>query len=369
MSAKGRKTVRKRKGGHGWIGGLSFTVVAAAFAFLQLLSYLSVVVNPVKTWFFSLFGLMFPLLFLVNSALLVWAVARRPKYMVLPLLAILPSLFFVGRFIRFSGPEEMEAVSGTKVKILTYNVDRFAYKSRKADQKERMDSVFNFLSSSDADIICLQEFSCADLGALQYLVKNRLPGYFAEYYLFKGKNRYSGNVTLSRNKAVAKGKILFEDSVNLALWSEYDYGGERFRVYNCHFESYAISLSSIWHSLTGNKEKMQETGQKYRKSLSRRPEQVDAVLSHFDESPCAGVVCGDFNDNPMSYTYHRMRRASKDSFVEAGKGFGASFSAFWPFLRIDYVFVPESWEVLSHKTSRIRFSDHYPIVAECIAKR
>ena len=72
-----------------------------------------------------------------------------------------------------------------------------------------------------------------------------------------------------------KGKILFEDSRNLALWTEYDVRSQRFRVYNCHFESYAISLTNIWLTLTGNSEAMQETGTKYRKSLTRRPVPAD----------------------------------------------------------------------------------------------
>ena len=66
----------------------------------------------------------------------------------------------------------------------------------------------------------------------------------------------------------------------------------------------------------------------------------------------------------MSYTYHKLSYNRKDTFKESGKGFAATYSVLWPMLRIDYVFIPESFEGLSHKTIKCDFSDHYPVVTE-----
>ncbi len=364
--ARRTKQQKKRNRLFHWIKGISYSVVALVFAGLQLLSYLSAVVNPAKVWFFSIFGLLFLPIFIINVILAIWAACHKSALALIPLVAILPSFFLVGRFFR-TGQDDVQMLnSDNGIRIITCNIDRFAYDRKIEDRQERIDSVFGFLSRNNADVVCLQEFACSDPSDIRHLVKNKLPGYNIEYYLFKGRKGFSGNVTLSRHKASDKGKILFEDSRNLALWTEYEVCGQRFRVYNCHFESYAISLSNIWQTLTGDTSAMHETGNKYRKSLSRRPKQVDAVLNHFDNSPCSGVVCGDFNDNPMSYTYHRVSRMDKDSFIEAGQGFGSTFSAFWPLLRIDYVFVPESWTVVSHKTPKTSFSDHYPVITDCI---
>lgn len=361
-----KKKTRKKNRLFHWIKGISYSFVALTFALLQMLSYLSAVVNPAKVWFFSIFGLLFLPIFIINIILAVWAAAHRSPLALIPLIAILPSVFFVGRFFRGNQDEIASFNRDDGIRIITCNIDRFAYDRKIEDRNERIDSVLTFLQKHEPDVICLQEFYCSDPSDIKHLIKKHLPGYEIEYYLFKARKGFCGNVTLSRFKASDKGKILFEDSRNLALWTEYDVRSQRFRVYNCHFESYAISLSNIWLTLTGNSEARQETGTKYRKSLTRRPKQVDAVLTHFDNSPCAGVVCGDFNDNPMSYTYHRVRRVDKDSFIEAGDGFGATFTAFWPLLRIDYVFVPENWTVVSHKTVKTGFSDHYPIITDCI---
>ena len=101
-------------------------------------------------------------------------------------------------------------------------------------------------------------------------------------------------------------------------------------------------------------------------SISRRPKQADMILKDIASSPVEAFVCGDFNDNPMSYTYFRLSRDRSDSFVEAGSGFGATYSFLWPMLRIDYILYPERFRAVMHKTLKVRYSDHYPIVADII---
>lgn len=358
--------MKKKKKRRNLFYGISALLLMSAAACLLLLSYLSTVANPERAWFFSLFGLLFFPAAVLNLVLLCWAAARRSPLAAVPLLALLPSLLFVGRYVRFGGGGEPvpEAASSPGLRIVTYNVDRFSYRRGKMTRGECVDSVFSWLGRQNADIICLQEYLTDNPSSLKAFVRSRMPGYGIEYYFLKGRDSYCGNMTLSRLPSVGKGKVLFENSSNLALYSDYVDGGRRFRVYNCHFESYAISMSNIWKSLTGDRESFRKTEDKYRKSIVRRPGQVNSVLAHIEDSPVEAIVCGDFNDNPMSYTYHRMGRGRKDTFVEAGRGFGATYSAFWPMLRIDYVFIPEEWGAVSHRTDRVKFSDHYPVVAE-----
>ena len=136
-------------------------------------------------------------------------------------------------------------------------------------------------------------------------------------------------------------------------------------MYNCHFESYNISFSGIVRAIFDrNQEAITATGVKMKRSITRRPKQVDQVFKDIEGCPVDAFVCGDFNDNPMSYTYFRMNRGRKDTFVEAGDGFGATYSLLWPMLRIDYVLCPGSYEVASHSTPRVRYSDHYPVITE-----
>ena len=59
-----------------------------------------------------------------------------------------------------------------------------------------------------------------------------------------------------------------------------------------------------------------------------------------------------------------MTRGRNDAFVEGGSGLGATYSHFWPFLRIDYVLVPEEYEPINCEIHKVKFSDHYPVVAD-----
>lgn len=354
--------------------GISARVMMSCAAALLLLSFLSVVADPAKAWFFTIFGLLFIPLFIVNLILFVWALKRRSKSFVIPVIALLPSIFFIGAYFQFpsSSRPSMPSDEESAVRIVTYNVGRFMQPDKKkvaGGRKACSDSVRSFLASQDADIICLQEFYASDLKEVQSFAKGIGKGYRPEYYLFKGRYGYYGNVTFSRMKARDKGVVKFEDSANLAIYTDYSAGGRTFRVYNCHFESYNISMSGILRSVRRqDREALKETEHKMRRGITRRPRQVNQVMENISKSPVPAFVCGDFNDSPMSYTYYRLSKGRDDSFRKAGEWFGSTFSFLWPLLRIDYVLLPHQFEALSHRTPHKPYSDHYPVVAEVSVK-
>ena len=353
------------------IFGLTSRLLMSIVAGLLILSYLSILVNPAKVWYISLVGLLFVPLSIINVLLLFWAIKRLSKSFVIPLLALVPAFFFVGRYVRIDTEEERSermAAEGERLKIVSYNVGRFALEDKAAgidSRAECVDSVFSFLKSQDADIICLQEFRVPDADKVKSYVNRYMKGYNAEYYMFPSSSGAFGNITLSRIPVKGKGKIKFDESANLAIYSDYQYAGEQFRIYNCHFESYNVSVSGLLRGLVQRDSLLiYSTGDKMKRSITRRPKQVDKVFEHIEECPIETFVCGDFNDNPMSYTYYRMTRGRKDTFKVAGNGFGATFASMWPMLRIDYILCPKKYAPVTHSTPRIPYSDHYPVVSQ-----
>ena len=111
--------------------------------------------------------------------------------------------------------------------------------------------------------------------------------------------------------------ILHAYRKKLACWKRFS---SKLRIYNCHFESYNISLPAIIKRHAA----VEETERKLRHSITERPRQVAQVLTGIDQAPVHSIVVGDFNDTPLSYTYFRLIRGRKDSFMKAGKGFGAT---------------------------------------------
>ena len=346
---KGKKTKKK-----GFLG-ITSRVLMLIVAGLLVFSYVSMLINPSKIWWFTLFGLMFIPFTLFNFVLLLWAIKRLSGTFVIPLLAIATSALFLGRYVQLEQEEHVSS-GDPSLKIISYNVGRFS--------RCNQEFLFTFIREQEPDIVCLQEFYVSDIDKVRDVLGRQMKDYHPEFYLFPMADGSAfGNVTLSRIPVKGKGKIKFEESANLAIYTDYEYQGRMFRVYNCHFESYSISLPGLLRGLfKADKAMMTETGIKVKRSITRRPKQVDKVFEDIERCPVEAFVCGDFNDDPMSYTYFRMTRGRKDTFREAGSGFGATFARLWPLLRIDYVLIPERFAAIGHQTPRVKFSDHYPVV-------
>jgi len=340
-----------------WLSRLSFGTVSLVAAALLVLSYLSVVIDPAKAWFFTLFGLVYPVVLPLTAALWVWSLVRKSHMRTLLTLALLPSLFFAGRYYRALPTHEPEREA--TLKIVSYNVGLFAHGPEGMTRIQLADSVSQYLMGLDADIICLQEFFLPSGMPLDFWISHHFPGYKAEFYVRTGKSGRSGNLTLSRRRVTDRGRINFEHSTNMALWTDICLDSSTVRLYNCHFESYNISIPGLIQKDGA----VEETEQKMRRSITERPKQVSAVLKDIENAPVRSLVAGDFNDTPLSYTYFRLLRGRKDSFVRAGKGFGSTYSMLWPLLRIDYLLYPGDLAAVSYHVERVKYSDHYPIIS------
>lgn len=349
---------KKHKNKKNWLTSLSFGSIALVLTVLLVLSYLSVAVPPEKAWFFTLFGLLYPVVLPATLVLFIIALVRRSRTRLVLAVALLPSLFIAGRYIQLSAPKD---ASQPTLSVVSYNVGLFAHGPEGIGRLALADSVARYVNGLDADIICFQEFYLPPDVSIDAWLGRHFPGYKAYYYMRTEKNWRSGNVILTRNGASAKGKVVFEKSSNMALWADVQLdAATMLRIYNCHFESYNISLPA----LVQRKSAVEETERKLRHSITERPRQVAKVMAGIDQAPVHSIVVGDFNDTPLSYTYFRLLRGRKDSFMRAGKGFGATYSALWPLLRLDYILYPGELRATSHRIEKVKFSDHYPVIAQ-----
>ena len=346
--------------------GITFRLVLIVAGICLLLSYASSYIDPAKFWVPMFFGLYFIPILAINLFLLIIALLSRSKSAWITIIVLLPSLLFAERFVRFGGGKETGA---PKIKIETYNVGLFRLSKNKLTYNQTMDSIISQINKSDADIVCLQEVYFNN----RQVAKTILPEYrWRAYHLISHKNgKQSGNIILSRYNIVNSHYIKFTKSTNLTVYADIAIGEDTLRVYNNHLQSYAISPTSLLKRIRSKKTFSEEMGNeiisvhnKFRNTVIQRSHQVNQVLDNMKKIKHPYVVCGDFNDIPMSYTYHKFASGRKDTFREAGRGFSASFSLLWPLFRIDYVFIPESFKGISHKTIRCNYSDHYPVVAE-----
>ena len=84
-------------------------------------------------------------------------------------------------------------------------------------------------------------------------------------------------------------------------------------------------------------------------------------MNEVKKSPYKTILCGDFNDTPVSYCYNRIENELIDAFIESSSGIGSTYIGKFPFNRIDYIFYSNKLQSKEFKTHNIKYSDHKPI--------
>jgi vancomycin resistance protein VanJ len=95
-----------------------------------------------------------------------------------------------------------------------------------------------------------------------------------------------------------------------------------------------------------------------------RAEQTNNLLRVVKKAGQPLIVGGDFNSPPGSYAEHELSRPLQSAFAAGGWGFGWTFPAHRPLLRIDHLFVSPELRVLRCRVLPVRASDHRPVVAD-----
>lgn len=384
--AKGRYSGGRKKSP--LLFGITFRAILIVAAAAMLLSYLAVYINPAKFSLPLFFGLYFIPILAINIFLLVIALLRHSASAWITIAALLPALLYTELFVKI-GHNEIPQKEGIKLSVASYNVGMFSSSSDKLSRSECREHTGKFLNAENPDIVCMQEFFAED-----YIQADTIFGQYPyrHYHLFKVRNgKLFGNIILSKFPIKDKGRLSFSGSTNLAIYADIEHYGRTLRVYNSHLESYNVSFTALAHkfaerlkngnstpdevnSLTSEKESIREeiardiveTHEKMKGTFIKRSGQVASILENINGSAHRSIICGDFNDTPMSYTYHTLAKHHKDTFREAGSGFGATFIPIWPLLRIDYILTPSDSECITHTIHRTGLSDHYPVSAEVI---
>ena len=102
------------------------------------------------------------------------------------------------------------------------------------------------------------------------------------------------------------------------------------------------------------------------RAYRKRALQANLVKSYIEKSPHPLIVCGDFNDTPLSYVYRTMSDGLRDAFVQSGIGLGTTYYGVFPSYRIDYILFSPKYRAVQYNTIRKNYSDHYPIRARLV---
>lgn len=325
--------------------------------FLLITSYLSPYVSPAIFWPISFMGLIFPILYITNILFLVyWLVTfKKPAWANIIILLIGTS-----NISNYIGSSSNTDSSEGDIKILTYNVRLFNKYDwiKKPGIKEK---IFDLLKKENADILCIQEFySSNNIPNLNYPYRNigiqnkRNQWHMAIY----SKYPQIKNTTVSING---------EKMNNTCVYSDIVIKGDTIRIYNIHLASNWFNNSDYSFIENPQKGKIKENilgiTKRMKKSYKQRAKEVNVIKKHMKESPYPLIVCGDFNDTPLSYAYQSIKGELADAFSISGKGIGNSFVKI-PALRIDYILHDSKFNSANYKKHHEVLSDHYAISCE-----
>lgn len=336
---------------------LSLNIVAAlALGFASL----SVFISPEKLWFAALFGMAYPYLLVLNIIFIVVWLLFKPKFALISVFVILAGYNEIGNYLQLSGRETDQK----GIRIVSYNV-RYFMGNNQFPNKENADHILDFLRQSDADIICLQEVRLNKRQIFD-VSNNRIP--LISHIQLAHTSHEGGQLTLTRFPIVNMGEIRFKNTGNMIIYTDMLINNDTVRVYNCHLQSYRLlpaeinSIDSLQFSYESrDQEKIRELRLKFKDAVIKRAEQAAALREHLNKCRYPVILCGDFNDTPVSFTYRMVRGNLKDSFIESGKGTANTYNGKLPSFRIDYILHSPVFESYNFKVSTLNHSDHYPI--------
>jgi len=163
--------------------------------------------------------------------------------------------------------------------------------------------------------------------------------------------------------------------VNSCIYTDILYQGDTLRIYNLHFESIRFRKEDYQFAKeisSSPGEKTEEEIKKHTKSIIKklkiafefRSAQAKRVSEHIAQCPYPTILCGDFNDTPISYAYTQISKHLEDTFTEAGFGLGTSYAGKEiPAYRIDYIFHSKEFTPFNYRCIHEEYSDHYPITS------
>jgi len=337
------------------------------FAGLLLISDFSVFISPDIVPYSGLIGLFFPFLLIINVFFLVFRIFDKKVYFFISLIVLLLSYYRIKDSYAFKHKEVVSAPINP-LKIMSYNVRMFDFYNWTG--KHAGDSIFDVIKKGNADVICLQEFYSRKGFNYQTKIIN---AQHTKNYVISSENKtgYSGNVIFSKYPVISSGFVDVGKSKQKCIYADIVKKRDTVRIYSIHLASIHLDSDDYdfmekinENSKDENIEGVKGIGYKLLEAYKTRAGEVEVLVPHIASSPYPVIVCGDFNDTPVSYTYRNIKGDLKDAFLESGIGIGHTYAKGLPLFRIDYILYDKKMTSKSYKRIKKDFSDHYPVYCE-----
>lgn len=341
------------------------TLISGVTAAAMLLVWIVPRIDPAYMWALPMLGLVAPAIYILTVILgLYWIIRWRLKRA-----ALMGALMLIGSLSvsLFWRPEvrrqyAVGSYGRSAIKVLSYNV-RQLYDDKGGSSA---DGVAALIDSLRPDIICLQEWN-GSLAHQSEALERLLERYHTARFGLERDAAYPQLILADKKHRMLRSGVI--TTPHSSVWADIRIGDDTVRVVSNHLQSTGITaldnayITSYEYLLdTAREEKIRSIVGRFHENCMLRADQVDSIRTHLDTTaPRYRIVCGDFNDTPISYTYRRMAHGLNDAFSHCGTGYSHTFRGFFNALRIDYVLFSDEFEALSYEVPDYHHSDHLPV--------
>lgn len=328
-------------------------------------------VSPASSLMFSYLGLLFPVLFFLNLCFVIyWLFLWEWRFLLVGITAFLICWGPIKKYFPYHSRTK-DIPKENVLKVLTYNVMGFAYKNH---TKESPNKIIKYIADSGADIVCLQEYAVGKsnrfLTAKKIYQALDMYPYRSIIPITSSGDLSFGIAVFSKYPVSNSRRIRYDSESNGSSIHELNVNGKKLTLINNHLESFKLTMEDRSRyaafiknigtdTFDGIKGALQ---QKLGPAFKIRSRQAEAVSEEIANAKGDYIlVCGDFNDTPISYAHRTIQGPLVDSFAESGRGIGVTYNRNMFWFRIDNILHSKNMKAFNCTIDKIRYSDHYPL--------
>ena len=337
-----------------------------------LFAYIAPFISPAQMSFLMFFGVAFPWLLITNILFItIWALSRYRYWWYSAAVIFVGWSHLTSVFgIHFGQPKNLNT-EGVKIenglRVMSYNVHGLMPPGAKNIVQARLE-LSHFLEKQNADVICFQEYILSWGENVDKQMLDFLP--FLKTYPYCIRLKGNDLAIFSRFPIQNSGILLQRNDSNGCTYADISIQGRIIRFYSLQLRSNIVS--DIADDLARKKDITDDNSwfnigrmlTRFRRYGIIRAKDAVIIKKHIKECPYPIVLCGDFNDIPVSYSYKILSDGLTDTFQETGRGIGTTYAGHIPALRIDYILTDARFNPLNCFVYRVPHSDHYPVVSD-----
>ena len=349
----------------------SFTVhviAGANFAsvIVMLLAGYSDRLDPSDHPLLSTLGMTFPVFLLINLLFIFFWLVFKWRMVWISVCGFLLAYVPISVYMPINARQDIPEGA---LKVISYNVCTYGGNYK---YDNGFEYVRDYLFEENPDIVCIQE----DVDTWRRYVFLHYEKHFAYNDTMVIANTVTSFNALgihTKYPIIRRERIDYPSEANgsVAWWLKVN--DDTLVVVNNHFESCHLNekdREQYRQMLRGemSRDSAREESKmlliKLAEANAKRARQIRAVRDYaLQHSQYPVIVCGDFNDNPISYSRHTMAEVLTDCFVKTGRGIGLSYNQKAFSFRIDHFFCNEKLEPYYCKIDgEMDASDHNPLI-------